>query len=108
MVKRFCVGPAAWLAVAMTAGALPGCGPGAPRRMEPVVPELKLEAVRFRVYRGERLAAQGWAERVRYRRDTGDLVGDDVVAVFPAEAGAPETRLEARRASGNSRARDLL
>ncbi len=76
--------------------------------MEPVVPELKLEAVRFHVYRGERLAAHGWAERVRYRRDTGDLAGDDVVALFPAEFGAAETRLEARRASGNSRARDLL
>ena len=67
---------------------LPACRPG--QTMEPteVAPELKLERVHFRVWRGETLRARGEARQVTIRRDTGQAHADDLVAELPA-AGEP-------------------
>lgn len=49
-----------------------------------VEPELKLERVRFRVWRGEALRARGEARRVTIRRDTSHAVASDLRAELPA------------------------
>jgi lipopolysaccharide export system protein LptC len=53
---------------------------------EAVSPELKLEGVRFRVYRGSELRAFGEAAKVSLRRDSTDLTAADVEAVLPRSA----------------------
>ena len=73
-----------------------------------MAPELRLEEVRFRVYRDARLAARGTAARAIYRRDTGDWGAETVEAFLAGGAGSPAwVRLEAARAAGNPRTRDL-
>jgi lipopolysaccharide export system protein LptC len=53
-----------------------------------VVPELKLEGVTFRVYRGETLRAFGEARTSSLRRDSTELSARDLVATLPG-ASAP-------------------
>jgi lipopolysaccharide export system protein LptC len=53
-----------------------------------VAPELKLERVRFRVWRGEELRAQGRASHVSIRRDTNHATAADVRAELPARGQA--------------------
>jgi lipopolysaccharide export system protein LptC len=48
-----------------------------------VVPELALEGVRFRVWRGAELRVQGEARTATLRRDSSELVARDVLAVLP-------------------------
>jgi lipopolysaccharide export system protein LptC len=53
-----------------------------------VAPELKLEGVRFRVYRGDDLRVFGEAAAATLRRDSTDLTARDLVATLP-RAPAP-------------------
>lgn len=73
-----------------------------------MAPELRLEEVRFRVYRDARLAARGTAARASYRRDTADWGAEKVEAFLANDAGSPAwVKLDAARAAGNPRTRDL-
>jgi lipopolysaccharide export system protein LptC len=71
-------------AIAVAATLLAACR--ANQRVEPaeVAPELKLERVRFRVWRGEALRAEGEAREVSIRRDTGLATALDIRAELPA------------------------
>jgi lipopolysaccharide export system protein LptC len=62
------------------------------------MPELKLEGVRFRVYRGSELRAFGKAERVSLRRDSSELRAEDLEAVLPQSA--PAARITAPEGQG--------
>lgn len=68
--------------------ATPGCSSNRSREAEQVAPELKLEGVRFRVYRGEELRASGEAVTATLRRDSTAVTAQDLVATLPRE-GAP-------------------
>jgi lipopolysaccharide export system protein LptC len=62
-----------------------------------VVPELKLEGVRFRIYGGSELRARGEAARATLRRDSTELTATDLEAVLtrsspPVRITAPEGR----------------
>lgn len=61
----------------------PGCRSQKPGEGKDVVPELKLDGVIFRVYRGEALRAFGEARTASLRRDSTDLSARDVVATLP-------------------------
>ncbi len=69
----------------MAAGS--GCGLARSGEVHEVVPELELEGVRFRVWRGSELRVEGEAKTATLRRDSTELVARDVIAVLPrAEA----------------------
>jgi lipopolysaccharide export system protein LptC len=90
---------AALLALAICASATPGCRAGRPTEAEAVVPELKLEQVRFRVYRGETLRASGNADQMTLRRDSTDITAQNLVALLRSNEGEP-TRVTAARGAG--------
>lgn len=77
----------ALLAGAIGASVLPGCGPAKPVEAREVVPELKLEGVQFRVWRGADLRVKGEARVATLRRDTTELRATDLVAVQPRDDG---------------------
>ncbi len=82
-----------------------GCRPAKPVEGQGVVPELKLEQVKFRVYRDDDLRAFGDAAAVTFRRDSTELAARDVVAVLPR---SPEpVRIEAPVGSGVVSAREF-
>jgi lipopolysaccharide export system protein LptC len=63
-----------------------------------VSPELKLEGVRFRVYRGSELRTFGKAERVSLRRDSTELAATDLEAILPRSV--PPVRISAPAGQG--------
>ena len=63
-----------------------------------MAPELKLEGVRFRMYRGEELRASGEAASATLRRDSTRVTAQDLVAILPGQ-GAP-VRITAPRGEG--------
>lgn len=63
-----------------------------------MAPELKLEGVRFRVYRGEELRASGEAATATLRRDSTRVTARELVAILPGE-GAP-VRISAAQGEG--------
>jgi hypothetical protein len=75
---------------------------------EKVTPEIRLEELGFRAYRGGRVAATGDAAQAGYRRDTGDFILETMSVVLPEPDGGAEARLTAPLGRGNARARDLL
>lgn len=75
------------LLTAIAASVLPGCGPAKPVEAGEVVPELKLEGVQFRVWRGADLRVEGQARVATLRRDSTELRATDLVAVQPREDG---------------------
>ena len=75
------------LLTAIAASVLPGCGPAKPVEAGEVVPELKLEDVQFRVWRGADLRVHGQARVATLRRDSTELRATDLVAVQPREDG---------------------
>jgi len=87
------------VAVAVCASATPGCRARQPTEAEPVVPELKLEQVRYRVYRGETLRASGETAVATLRRDSTELTARDLVALLREESGGP-VRVTAARGEG--------
>jgi len=76
---------AAPLAFAASLLAAPGCRRAKPVEVEAVVPELKLEGVRFRVYRGDTLRASGEARTTSLRRDSTEIAARDVKAILPRD-----------------------
>jgi lipopolysaccharide export system protein LptC len=80
-----------------------GCHPAKPAQGQGLVPELKLDGVRFRVYRDDALAAFGEAAAVSFRRDSTDLVASDVDTTLPR--GPSPVRIAAPAASGVASAR---
>lgn len=98
MFQRFWTRTAASLTLAVSFAAAPGCRPAKPVEGQGLVPELKLEGVRFRVYRDDELRALGDAAVVTFRRDSTDLTARDVAAVLPR---SPEpVRITAPSAAG--------
>jgi lipopolysaccharide export system protein LptC len=63
-----------------------------------VVPELKLEGVRFRVYGGSELRAFGQAARASLRRDSTELAATDLDATLTRSA--PPVRITAPAGHG--------
>lgn len=57
-----------------------------------MVPEVKLQKVRFRVWRGTDLSVEGEAREATLRRDTTWLDARDLLAVLPRAAGPIEIR----------------
>ncbi len=103
--QRFWTRKAGALVLAASLVAAVGCRPAKPVEGQGLVPELKLEGVRFRVYRGDDLRAFGEASAATFRRDSTDLTARDVVAILPR---SPEpVRIEAPSAAGVARARDF-
>ena len=91
------------LTLAVSFVAAPGCRPAKPVEGQGLVPELKLEGVRFRVYRGDDLRAFGDAAAVSFRRDSTDLTARDIVATLPHDP-AP-VRIVAPEGAGVASAR---
>lgn len=73
------------------------CDPSRTGDTQPVAPELKLEGVRFRVWRGDDLRVVGEAAQVTLRRDTSELTARDLEAVLPRSA---PIQLQAPEGSG--------
>lgn len=65
--------------------AVPACKPSQSTEPTAVPPELKLERVHFRVWRGDSLRAQGDARQVTIRRDTNLATARDLRAELPAQ-----------------------
>jgi lipopolysaccharide export system protein LptC len=76
-----------------------GCRPDRNRTgvVESVAPELKLEGVRFRVWRGAGLRVQGEAAQVTLRRDSSEIAAHDITALLPR---AEPVHLTAREGTG--------
>lgn len=72
---------AAFLGLLTLAGT--GCGSAVPRGEPPVAPELKLDGIRFRIYRGDSLRAYGTADAASLRRDSSELRASGLEAVLP-------------------------
>jgi hypothetical protein len=98
MVQRFWNRTTVPLALAVSFLAAAGCRASRPGEANEVVPELKLEGVLFRAYRGEELRAFGEAEVATFRRDSTELSASDVVATLPQ--GAAPLRITAPAGEG--------
>jgi lipopolysaccharide export system protein LptC len=99
MFQRVCMRMTAHLLVAATILAALGCG-GAPRpSSEGVAPELRLEGVRFRIYRGDVLRAEGVSETASLRRDSAELRARNLEAALPR--GAVPVRITAPAGEGS-------
>ncbi len=89
MFQRLCMRTFAHLlAAAALLTTAAACGGGAPSEAQAVPPELKLEAVRFRVYRADALRAFGTADTASLRRDSSQLRANRVEATLPRD-GTP-------------------
>ena len=97
MFQRVCMRMTAYMCSCLRPGGrrLPG------RRSLPeaqaVAPELKLEGVRFRVYRGDALRAFGEAETASLRRDSTEVRARNLVATLPARRRPGPHHRPARR-----------
>ncbi len=105
MFQRSWTGPAASLTLAVSLLAAAGCRPAKPTEGQGLVPELKLEGVRFRVYRDDDLRAFGEAATVSFRRDSTELDAHDVVANLPRDPSP--VRIDAPTVSGRASAREF-
>ncbi len=79
----------AWTMVAVTGAIaltlLPACKSSQKTGTAAVAPELKLERVHFRVWRGDTLRARGDARQVTVRRDTSHATAADLRAELPSQ-----------------------
>jgi lipopolysaccharide export system protein LptC len=119
MFQRFWTRTAALPTLAVAFLAASACQPSKPMEAQEVVPELKLEGVRFRVHRGDTLRAFGEAKAASLRRDSTEIVASDLEAVLPrdpaplritAPAGSGVLRDRAFQATGGvtlARAEDV-
>ncbi len=89
----------AYLLAAASILTAPGCRSGVPPETQGVVPELRLDGVRFRVYRSDALRAIGNAETASLRRDSSDLKAQHVDATLPR--GASPLRITAPTGEGS-------
>lgn len=99
MFQQFRIRAVTLLALVAPLLTWPGCLPERSVEAREVVPELKLEGVRFRVYRGDTLRAFGDAGTASLRRDSSDLAARELVATLPASP-AP-VRITAPAGEGN-------
>jgi lipopolysaccharide export system protein LptC len=74
------------------------CQRGKPVEAQAVAPELKLEGVRFRVYRGSELRATGQAARATLRRDSTAITASDLEAFLTRSV--PPVRITAPAGEG--------
>lgn len=95
---NFAGGRLGWALLALTVAVAPGCRATKPGETQEVVPELRLEGVRFRVHREGRLRLLGEAGAVSLRRDSSELRAADLVARLPRPGG--EVRITAPSAQG--------
>lgn len=66
-----------------------------------MTPALKLDGVRFRLYRGDTLRASGEAARATLRRDSTELIARNLAAVLPgAPAAGGDVRITAPAGQG--------
>lgn len=84
----------------LSLGPATGCRPSAPREDSELVPELKLEGVRFRVYRDASLRASGKAAVATYRRDNAVVTARDLASVLQTSEGEP-VEVSAPRGGGD-------
>ena len=99
MFQRVCMMMRAYAPLAVAALAAAGCGGSRAPDALAVAPELKLEGVRFRIYRADALRAFGEAETASLRRDSSELRADRVEATLPR--GATSVRLTAPVGKGS-------
>jgi hypothetical protein len=90
-------------ACAASITALAGCAMPEPAA-EARPPQVRLEGVQFRAWRGEALAASGTAREATYLRGSGEIDARDVEATLP-RPGAPDLALRAPVLAGDLRAR---
>lgn len=98
MFQRLWMRTAAGLAVGLALGLGAGCQPAQPVEARDVVPELMLDGVRFRVWRGADLRVEGEARTASLERDSTELRARDVEAVLPR--GGDPVRIAAPEAAG--------
>jgi lipopolysaccharide export system protein LptC len=79
----------ACIIAAVTALAASGCAGSGPQDQGPVPPELRLEGVRFRVYRGDVLRAFGESRTASLRRDSSELRAHELQATLPRAGAIP-------------------
>jgi lipopolysaccharide export system protein LptC len=87
------------VAGAIALALVPACRSSQQTGSTAVAPELKLERVRFRVWRGDVLRVRGEARKVTIRRDTSHADASDLQAELPAR-DQPVT-ITARSAEGD-------
>jgi lipopolysaccharide export system protein LptC len=93
----------AFLCALAASGVAAGCGPAKPLEAREVVPELKLEGVRFRMYREDSLRLSGEAVALSYRRDTREVSAGGLGALLLGGDGSP---VEITAAEGSGRLDD--
>jgi hypothetical protein len=89
--------------VSIAALSVVGCDAAEPA-VEPHPPEVALEGVRFRAWRGAELAASGTAARAVYHRDSGLVDATDARVNVP-RPGAPDLDVSAPALQGDLPAR---
>jgi len=88
MFQRACMRTTAYILVALSALAASGCRAAKVPEAQPVVPELKLDGVRFRIYRGDSLRVFGDADTTSLRRDSSELHARQLDATLPRQGAA--------------------
>jgi hypothetical protein len=99
MFQRVCMKMTPHAAVALALLAAAGCGGSARRDTQAVAPELKLDGVQFRIYRGDTLRAFGEAETASLRRDSSELRAQRLEATLPR--GETPTKVTAPTGEGS-------
>ena len=82
---------------------LGGCGSSEPAGAA-TAPEIRLETVQFRAYRGAEVSASGVAAQAVYRRSSGEVEAGDARVTVPAQ-GAPDLTVAAPVLVGDLAAR---
>src|SRR6266542_5531680 len=88
MFQRVCMRIPTYTLAALSVLATAGCQSAKVSDAQAVPPELKLEGVRFRMYRGDALRTFGDAATVSLRRDSSDIRAQQLDATVPRD-GAP-------------------
>jgi hypothetical protein len=96
-----------WTATVLAAAGLGGCQVKHSLGKEDVPPQLTFDDLRYRVYRGPLLTAEGTAAHASMRRDTSVLAAEQVTVRFPPAGDNAEARITAARGAGNLRQRDF-
>lgn len=87
---------AGWI-LAVSAGVLAGCSQPRAAQDQPPAPELRLEGVRFRLFRGDALRVDGTASVLTYQRESTGVRGEGILA----RLNDPQGLVELSAPSGN-------